>query len=115
MAQEPAGQRPETAPVAPGTKLFSAFRLAIAPSKLLLAAAGILVMAAGRNVFAWIFFSIRSQPMPEDYLKGQDTPEKKEEAFARFKAARDSWNLLNELAGPRKVEKDAGDLAKTAK
>src|SRR5262245_48940808 len=110
MAQEPGGQRPDTAQVAPWTKLFSAFRLAISPSKLLLAAAGILVMAVGWYVLAWIFFGLRGMPTAEEYLKGQENEEKAQEAFTRFKAARDSWNLLNELAGSREVAVDAGDL-----
>src|SRR5262245_11342705 len=45
MAEEHGGQTRDTAPL--WTKLFSGFRIAILPSKLLLAGAGLLSMAAG--------------------------------------------------------------------
>jgi hypothetical protein len=113
MAEEQGGQRKETWHAAPWTKLFSAFRIAVLPSKLLLAAGGIVVMAVGWWVLAWLAFTLSGStpPMPEDYLTGAETAEQRDKGWKRFKAARQSWNLMNEMAGDRLVAKDAGDLS----
>src|SRR5262245_10829086 len=108
MAEEQGGQPQQSWQAAPWTKLFSAFRIAISPSKLLLAAAGIVTMAVGWWVLAVVFYNLRSMP------KGDDLgSENREEGFKRLKAARRSWNLLNEMAGPKALEKDALDVAET--
>lgn len=115
MAEGQTGARNESWQAAPWAKLFSAFRIAILPSKLFLAAAGILVMALGWWVLSWAAYGLSSKPMPEDdrYLPSATTPQQREEAWTRFKAARRSWNLLHELAGNRALPKDAGDRANT--
>src|SRR5262249_8587901 len=113
MAEEQGGQRKETWHAAPWTKLFSAFRIAILPSKLLLAAGGIVVMSVGWFVLSWLAFLLAgtTPPMPEEYLTGAETAEQRDKGWKRFKAARRSWNLMNEMAGNRLVAQDAGDLA----
>jgi ABC-type multidrug transport system fused ATPase/permease subunit len=113
MAEGQTEPRKESWQAPPWTKLFSAFRIAILPSKLLLAAAGIVAMAAAWWLLSWAAYAISSHPMPERYLTGADTAEKKEEGFKRFKADRRSFNLLHELAGDRLLERDAGDIANT--
>ncbi len=109
MAEEQGGPRKETWL---WLKLFSGFKIAILPSKLLLAAAGILVMALGWWLLAAIFFGLSSTaPDPVAYLTGVKE-EEKEAAFKRdFKKARNSWNLLLKLAGTEAKPLDAGDLA----
>jgi hypothetical protein len=109
MAEDPIGQRKESK--APWTKIFTAFKVALDIKKLLLAAAGILAMAIGWWILAWVFYGTRSQPMPADYLANLK-PEEKKEAWKTFNQARERWNLLHELAGDRAdVKVDAGDVA----
>ncbi len=54
MAEDSIGQRKEAA--APWTKIFSSFKVALDFKKLLLAACGILAMAAGWWLLAAIFY-----------------------------------------------------------
>src|SRR5205085_464890 len=99
---------------APWTKIFTAFKVALDVKKLLLAAGGILAMAAGWWLLAVIFYSMRSMPEAKDYVASAAD---KEEGFKEFKVARKRWNLLYELAGPpttdlKEVKRvDAGDIA----
>jgi hypothetical protein len=107
MAEEQVGLGKDQArEPAPWTKIFSAFRVAADPKKLLLAAGGIFVMALGWWILATLFYSMNSKaPQWADYDKGfkdEDSPEAKD-AFKRFKQDRGNWNLLHKLAGP--VEK----------
>jgi hypothetical protein len=94
------------------TRLFSAFKVALDLKKLLLAAAGILVMAAGWWLFAAAFYTDRV-PAWADYKTDGDN----QEAWARFKHARARWNLLHEMAGPapadlsKAIRVDAADVA----
>jgi hypothetical protein len=100
MAEELVGvRRDQPATSWHWTKLFSAFRIAIDPKKLLLAAAGIVVMWVGWYLLAVVFYAPRSRtPEWNDY--SQVEKDKLEEAFADFKEARSRWNLLYALAGP---------------
>jgi hypothetical protein len=101
----------------PWTQLFRGFWIALDPKKLLLAAAGIVVMAIGWWVLAWIF-SQRAMP---DWASGKyqaaeydpDPQEGARLAWNAFKRDRNSWNLLHEAAGAEVpvVKTDAGDLA----
>lgn len=119
MAEDHLGQRKETK--APWTKIFTGFRVALDPKKLLLAAAGVLAMAFGWWVLAWAFYGARSMPKPDDYgvlAKDLDDSARKER-WIDFKRARDRWNLLHQMAGwqPSEPDKairyDAADFAPT--
>jgi len=57
--------------VLPWTELFRGFQVALDPKKLLLAAAGILLMAIGWWLWAFVFFSSQSMPKWND-TKYQD-------------------------------------------
>lgn len=103
------------------TQLFKAFWVALDPKKLLLAGAGIVVMAFGWWLLALVF-STRARPdypsaFPESAYQpaaGEETTPK-QKAWDAFKRARNSWNLFNEAAGvsPTVELTDAGDLAST--
>jgi hypothetical protein len=116
---EDQGQRRDLVQSAPWLKLFGAFKVALDPKKLLLAGAGILVMAFGWWVLAIVFGFFRSTaPEWKDYdPPAEKAAEKKEEAYKEFKAARRSWNLFHEMAGTTDptapLRKDAADLADT--
>jgi hypothetical protein len=111
MADEPLGQRKETA--SPWKKIFTAFKLAIDIKKLLLAAAGIVATALGWWVLAVVFYSMQKMPQWKDVETAD-----KEAAFSLLKEHRRHWNLLHELAGPTAATKesavrvDAADVAK---
>lgn len=117
--------------VLPWTELFRSFQVALDPKKLLLAAAGILVMAFGWWLLAAIFYS-QSEPKwsDEKYSNIQnqlakDDPSKSEEnrrdaAWKVFKDDRAKWNLLHRAAGTKDAYgnvryTDAGDLADSSK
>jgi hypothetical protein len=97
----------------PWTLLFRGFQVAIDPKKLLLAAAGILLMAAGWWVLAWIFDSAWTEPNWKSgkYKPESDTPEAKAAAWAAFKEEREKWNLLYQAAGAGGKQDDANDQA----
>src|SRR5689334_14655030 len=106
MAEEQAGLRKEDLREwAPWTRLFTAFKVAMDPKKLLLAGAGILCMAFGWWLLAQVFYQLRPNPPVWDteyqgrYKKSDDTPDK-EEAWKAYKQDLNSWNLLYQLAGP---------------
>ncbi len=86
----------------PWTELFRGFQVAFDPNKLLLAAAGILVMAFGWWLLAVIFrnmpreFTDLPPNWPAKYQSVQEDPRK---AWEQFKRDRDEWNLLHETAG----------------
>lgn len=97
--------------------IFRTFTVAIDPRKLLLAAAGILVMAFGWYVISAVFYRLWSKPSLEQYQVMSDAdyerkyPNKsreereemrrKDEADrnARFNRDSESWLLLHRLAG----------------
>jgi hypothetical protein len=84
----------------PWTELFRGFQVALDLNKLLLAAAGILVMAIGWWVLALIFgasFPKTPPSWPEKYknmAQGND-----QRAWELFKHDRDEWNLMYEASG----------------
>ncbi|GIW81109.1 MAG: hypothetical protein KatS3mg105_2916 [Gemmatales bacterium] len=72
------------------TELFRGFQVAFDPRKLLLAAAGIVVMACGWWFLSWIFFFARSTaPVESDFTNPTE-----------FKIAYERWQLLEQTAGP---------------
>jgi hypothetical protein len=105
----------------PWTLLFRGFWVALDPKKLMLAAAGIVVMAVGWWILALVFFNgFRQNPpvWPRDFpgaeYDAQDPQGKGDaKAWDAFKSARNSWNLLYEAAGSldQPATVDAGDLA----
>src|SRR5215831_16616746 len=97
----------------PWTVLFRGFHTALDVKKLLLAAAGILVMAFGWWLLAIIFFSPRTKPAwPADFPTANFNGSE-QDAWKAFKRARDQYNLLYDAAAPadRAELMDAGDLA----
>jgi hypothetical protein len=92
------------------TKIFSGFKVALDLKKMALAAAGILAVFLGWWLLSWVFYNMRSLPVWTEYESLRDN---KKDAWTYFKAKRNSWNLLHELAGSpndrRKI--DAADLA----
>src|SRR4051812_46910953 len=76
----------------PWTELFRGFQVALDPKKLLLAAAGLVVMAAGWWVLGTIFWNSRQRPDPSLYPGGADDP--------TYLVARDKWLLLKDAAEP---------------
>jgi hypothetical protein len=107
MAEDQVGMRKDLLQqLAPWTKLFSAFKIALDPKKLLLAGAGILVMQFGWWILAIAYFGFGSNPpqwTPSDYPKGNP---QREEAWKDFKRDRQRWNLKYEMAGTPPVKKD---------
>lgn len=96
MAQEHAGP-PQRAP---WTRVFTAFKVAFDFKKLLLAAVGIFAMALGWLVLSWVFYKIRGEPQWKDFAGDDNVSKEVREAnWRRFKARRESFNLLHELAG----------------
>lgn len=115
MAEEQVGMRRDNPRELPAwMKLFTAFKVALDPKKLLLAAAGIVVMAFGWWLLAALFFTFN--PRPPAAPTDQDIDK---ETWDDLKIARSRWNLLYEMAGPTPVpgedgyRHDAFDLATT--
>lgn len=95
--------------VLPWTELFKGFQLALDPKKLLLAAAGIVVMYLGWWVLSTLFYAAlgRNEPTRSDFPSArylESGTMSQEEADARATAdlerAHYQWELLNETAGP---------------
>ncbi len=87
------------------TKLFSGFKVALDPKKLLLAAAGILVMSLGWWVLSWIFYSVSKQPEWSEYkastaYAGANEDEKLENAWTAFKRDYNHWKLKYNMMAP---------------
>ncbi|HTU16634.1 MAG TPA: hypothetical protein VMG10_01115 [Gemmataceae bacterium] len=82
----------------PWTELFRGFQVAFDLNKLLLAAAGILVMA-----FGWWLLAVVFRNIPRDYTDvPPDWPgnyKVEKGGWEQFKRDRDGWNLLHETAG----------------
>lgn len=96
------------------TGLFQGFQVALDPRKLMLAAAGIVVMAAGWWMLAEIFYGSRTKPewYPPQAAEGEQVDQATvDQAWHTFKNDRHQWNVLNAAAGPQPVRADAGDLA----
>ena len=75
----------------PWTELFRGFQVALDPKKLLLAAAGLLVMSLGWWVLGIIFWTSRAKPDPAVY-----------ETNDAYVADLNKWNLLRDTAEPGK-------------
>jgi len=90
--------------VMPWTELFRGFQVALDPKKLLLAAAGILVMAAGWYVLGWAFFGLKKEPTWGD---GAYT------SWPEFQKERKNWNLLYEAAADYPSVYGPDDLAES--
>lgn len=85
---------------APWTRLFSAFKVAMDPKKLLLAGGGVLAMALGWWILSAIYFSFnQNPPQPEDFKASDYEVGGEEAAWKAFKSARQHWNLTFEMAG----------------
>lgn len=100
----------------PWTKIFSAFRIALDLKKLILAALGVVLLWAGWWVLGVIFYGTRSEPryvVEKEEIKEKKGPEQVKAEWDAFKARRESWNLLHELAGNPgdRIKLDAGDVA----
>src|SRR6516162_10271990 len=83
----------------PWTHLFRGFQVALDLNKLLLAAAGIIVMAFGWWLLSVIFTVGYSEVPPEWPGKYLAEPGTEEQKWARFKHDRDHWNLMYGTAG----------------
>src|SRR5258705_11527124 len=95
--------------LAPWTRLFSAFKIALDPKKLLLAAGGIFSMAIGWYVLSIIFFAFAGAAPPKwDGYPGskEADKDKKFAAWQDFKTDLRRWNLMYEMAGTPPVNKD---------
>jgi hypothetical protein len=119
MAEEQFGARKEGAREWPGwTRLFGAFKVALDYKKLLLAAAGILVMAFGWWLLSVLAFNlVGGMPKwsePDQFRSGNQTDK---EAYANFKESRRWWNFTLRMAGPPGREPwmrpDVADVADT--
>ena len=96
MAEDQAGLRKDPLKeLAPWSRLFSAFKIALDPKKLLLAAAGILTMALGWYVLAVVFFAFAGKPPSwrNDYPAAKSEDKEKNEIFLHKPSAA--------LKGPR--------------
>ncbi len=98
MADDQMGMRGEDGRgFVPWTKIFTAFKVALDPKKLLLAGAGILTMALGWYVLAIIFYLPRGMPTWSKYQTYYQNDEGR--AWKLFKRDLNRWNLLHKLAG----------------
>ncbi len=120
MAEEQFGVPAEGARERPGwTRLFGAFKVALDYKKLLLAAAGILIMSFGWWLWSVLAFSLAGavpkwDDNPDRYRSGTQTDA---EAFTNFKDQRRHWNFLYRTAGPAGLQNglrpDVADVADT--
>src|SRR5439155_26127476 len=87
----------------PWTQIFRGFWIALDHKKLLLAAAGIVVMAFGWWLWSAIFFNLRA----ERKWGGSEYTNNWED----FKKDRDRWNMPYEAAGKKRLLRDENALA----
>jgi hypothetical protein len=105
MADEHVGADAKRPPA--WTKIFTGFKVALDLKKLVLAAAGILVMWFGWWLLSWAAYGMAHKPdWIADYAHKAKEPEQKNVYWTEFKSRRASWNLLYELAGDgwRRIE-----------
>jgi hypothetical protein len=96
MAEEKMNGRETWRQALPWTMLFRGFQVALDLNKLVLAAAGILVMAFGWWLLSVIFgagFSRQAPEWPSTYKQQYG-----DQAWVHFKQDRENWNLMNEAA-----------------
>ncbi len=90
----------------PWTEIFRGFQVALDPKKLLLAAAGILVMWFGWWVISGIFFNSRKEPVESDYplanfkTAGETESEAEANRRAVLRVEEYKYELLERTAGP---------------
>ena len=88
------------------TELFRTFQIALDPKKLILAAAGIVMMWIGWLAISGIFFSMRSMPTDANYQpsyyesRGMSPDEARKRATEDLNTALLRYQLLHDLAGP---------------
>lgn len=104
MAEERDGRETSLRQLIPWMQIFRGFRIAIDPSKLLLAAAGIFVMAFGWWLLSVIFGTVYSSDPPDWEMggySGKYDPTKPETAhvWKDFQTDRERWNLMHRAAG----------------
>ena len=85
----------------PWTELFRGFQVALDLNKLILAAAGIFIMALGWWLLALLFTAGESADPPKWEPPAAQTEERA--AWEKFQHARDHWNLMYETAGVGKA------------
>ena len=102
------------------TELFQGFRVALDPNKLVLAAAGILVMAFWWWLMAVIFHYDEPEWNAKDYptsafAEAGSDEARKEKAWKKFKQDRSRWDLNHLAAGSvdQRIPYDAADYADT--
>jgi hypothetical protein len=107
MVQEPSPAQPK----APWRKIFTAFKIALDLRKLVLAAAGIFLVAMGWSAIGWTFYGMRTFPEWKNF-EDKDNKDQREAQWTQFKTKRASWNLIHELAGSPSERKpvDAADV-----
>ena len=101
MAEEKVGSRDITwRQLLPATELFRGFQVALDLNKLLLAAAGILLMYFAWVLLAWIF-TAGAEALPPAWPGKYTSDDKKSlvESWQNFRNDRLRWNLLHETAG----------------
>jgi hypothetical protein len=84
----------------PWTELFRGFQVALDLNKLVLAAAGIVLMALGWWLLALLFRAGESGPAPQwpgNYAAQNNSDNLK--GWEQFRRERDHWNLMHESAG----------------
>src|SRR5437588_6082596 len=118
MAEERLGASADgiARPAHPWTELFRTFQVALDPKKLVLAAAGILVMWLGWWFWSWAFFAARSEPKQSDYSpevyvkRGLTADEAARRSAADFEAAKQRYEFLEDLAAPEGEGRRVGVL-----
>jgi hypothetical protein len=91
----------------PWISIFQGFRIALDFNKLVLAAAGIIVMAAGWWFLAVIFNYDEPEAKLEKYtqrVKNLDKDKQEEASWKEFRADHDKWALMYAMAGKRPSE-----------
>jgi hypothetical protein len=98
---------PRTLP--PWTEIFRGFQIAMDPKKLLLAAAGIVIMYAGWWILGWVFYDLPGYKKPDEGAydirkytnKGDPEDVAKRKARAEYQVDLNKYNLMYEAANTR--------------
>jgi hypothetical protein len=103
MAEDRDGRETSLRQLIPWMQIFRGFRIAIDPSKLLLAAAGIFVMAFGWWLLSVVFGTFYKSDPPDwerdNYRSRYETTPPNTEMWKEFQEDRASWNLMHRAAG----------------